>query len=120
MNLYQMAPDDHQADTSDYVMSETFVSETRPRPYRKGFHSRRYPRRPSLKQLLSLHDGEFDRYLRNGCRMPDACTDILDLVGELRDELVQLRSEVMALQSVVGRTANVSIPRGGLNVPSRA
>lgn len=106
--LYPMASDHQQDDVFDYVMSDTFVSETRTHPYRIGFRSRRYSTRPSIKQLLALPDREFGRYLRNGCRMPHDLLDFRDELLDLRRQLNDLQSQVQALTSSNRETASVS------------
>jgi hypothetical protein len=86
-------------DLFDYTMSDAFVSETRPHPYRTGFRSRRYPARPSIKQLLALPDREFNRYLRNGCRMPHDLLDFREELLEIRRQLTDLQRQIRAMTS---------------------
>lgn len=116
-----MASDDQQQDGCDYSMSDTFVSETRTRPYRIGFRARRYSARPSIKALLALPDREFDRYLRNGCRMPHALLDFREELFDLRRLLHVLQNQVRALTSLNSNAASVSpVERKGLDVERRA
>lgn len=111
--LHPMASDDQQQDGCDYSMSDTFVSETRTRPYRIGFRSRRYSVRPSIKQVLALPDREFNRYLRNGCRMPH---DLLDF----REELLEIRRQLSDLQRQLrAMTAHNSTPTSVRPVESK-
>lgn len=116
-----MSSHERQDDIFDYPMGDTFVSETRHRSYRIGYRSRRYSARPSIKQLLALPDREFDRYLRNGCRMPHALLDFREELFDIRCQLHVLQSQVRALTSPNGKAASVSpVERKGLDVERRA
>lgn len=116
-----MSSDERQDDIFDYPMGDTFVSETRRRPYRIGFRFRRYPARPSIKQLLALPDREFDRYLRNGCRMPHNVGDFREELLDLRRQLRDLQNEVRALIPPNSKPISVSrVERKGLDVSRRA
>ncbi len=109
-----------QDDLYDYTMSDLFISETRPRPYRIGFHRCRPPRRPSLASINALGDREFTAYCRNGCQLPTAGLSVQAELDELRSELQALRAEIRALGSARSRTAPTnSAFQGGLNVPPR-
>jgi hypothetical protein len=111
--------ENESADIFDYVMAETFVSETRTRPYRLGFRSRRYSARPSIKQLLALPDREFNHYLRNGCRMPHDLLDLREEQIEIRRQLSDLQRQVGAMTSGGGKTTVSSVERKGLDVSRR-
>lgn len=116
-----MNSDNQEDDGYDYVMSDTFVSETRPHPYRIGCRTRRYSTRPSIKQLLALPDREFDRYLRNGCRMPQDLLDFREELHHLRRQLNDLQSQVRALTSSNRKTVSANpVERKGLDVSRRA
>ena len=108
-------------DIFDYPMGDTFVSETRPRPYRLGFHPRQHPRRPSLAYINSLPDREFTVYIRNGCCLSKTGPNIQAELDEVRAELQALKTELRALRSGTIKPApNSSSQRGGLNVAPRA
>jgi hypothetical protein len=111
---------EHQEDVFDYVMSDTFISDTRSSPYRTGFRSRHHPQRPSIPYLLSLCDQEFAAYCRNGCRLPSASPNVHAELEALRTELHALRAEILAMRYAgIKATPNSSALRGGLNVPPR-
>lgn len=57
-------------DDFDYVMSDTFISETRRVSYRTGFRPHKLQERLTPKQALALSDEEFRRYVQNGCQLP--------------------------------------------------
>lgn len=83
-------------DVFDYAMSDAFVSETRPVPYRTGFRSRKLQGDPSTKELLELSERDFDRYVRNCGRLPkDPLVDALD---GLQAENEELRAAIRTLQ----------------------
>ncbi|MDR4470096.1 MAG: hypothetical protein MRJ68_17645 [Nitrospira sp.] len=112
---------EHQDDIFDYPMADTFIAETRPRPYRTGFRSRRHPRRPSLAYINSLNDREFADYIRNGCQVQDSGLAVEVELDELRAQLRELQEEMRALR----HTGTVSVPKslphgGGLDVSPRA
>jgi hypothetical protein len=109
------------SDDFDYSMSDLFVAETVPRPYRVGFRSRRHPRRPSLAYINSLCDRDFAAYCRNGCRLPSDHSDVGAEIDALRAEVRELRNAVHALrQAMVRTTSDSPSVHGGLNVPPRA
>jgi len=112
---------DKQQDDSDYSMSDLFVSETRPRPYRTGFHSRSHHRDDDFKYINTLPEREFMAYIRNGCRLPGTGSDVQAELDEVRSELREIKTELQALRSAMTKTApNSSAKRGGLDVPTRA
>ncbi len=109
-----------QQDDSDYSMSDLFVSETRPRPYRTGFRSRQHPRRPSLAYINSLCDREFAGYIRHGCRLQDSDVAVEAELEELRHQIRELQAQMRALrQATTKPTQNRPSQRGGLNVAPR-
>lgn len=113
--------DEQHADVFDYPMSDMFVSETRQRPYQVGFRSRRCSARPSIKELLALPDREFNRYVRNGCRIPHDLLDFREELFDIRRQLRELQSQVLALTSPNRKAASVSpVERKGLDVSRRA
>ncbi len=111
---------DEFEDAFDYPMSDAFVSETRPRPYRTGFRSRRHPRCPSLSHINSLSDREFTDYIRKGCRLRDSSLAVKGELDELRAQLRELQAEMRALRHAMTKTApSGSAKRGGLDVAPR-
>jgi len=116
-----MSVDGQQDDIFDYPMGDIFVSETRPRPYRTGFHSRQHPRGADFKYINALPEREFKAYIRNGCRLPGRGSVVRAELDEVRIELQELKAELRALRQAVTKSAphNPS-QRGGLNVAPRA
>lgn len=113
--------ENQQDDMYDYPMSDMFISETHPRPYRTGFRSRRHPRCPSLAYINSLSDREFTDYVRKGCRLRDSSLAVQGELDELRAQLRELQAEMRALRHATTKTApSGSAKRGGLDVPTRA
>lgn len=113
----------------DYPMSDAFVSETARHPYRIGFRPRQHSAKPSIKELLALPDRDFQIYIRNGCRMPNAKPDLRAEINELRQEQEHQRQQIAALEDLVRKLQNIpgKSPKGsfgagskGLNVEPRA
>lgn len=108
-------------DIFDYPMSDTFVSETRPRPYRVGFHSRSHYRGDDYKYINALPEHKFRAYIRNDCRLPGIGSLAKAELQEVRNELQELKAELRALRGVITKSApNNPSQRGGLNVAPRA
>ncbi|HBR50370.1 MAG TPA: hypothetical protein DEA71_09820 [Nitrospira sp.] len=102
-------------------MSDLFVSDTRPRPYRTGFRSRRHPSRPSLTYINALCDREFSAYIRHGCRLPHMSSTVEAELAQVQAKVRTLHAELQALRRAIARTVLPgSATQGGLDVPPRS
>jgi len=108
-------------DIFDYPMGDLFISETRSRPYRTGFHSTSHHRGDDFKYINALPEHKFRAYIRNDCRLPGRGSVVQAELDEVRIELQELKAELRALRQAVTKSAphNPS-QRGGLNVAPRA
>ncbi len=114
-------PDAQHEDIFDYSMSDSFISDTRSRPYRTGFRSRCHPRRPSLAYINGLCDREFAAYIRHGCRLSSERPTVESELAQVRAELHTIHAELQALRRTITRTEPPgSVIQGGLNVPPRS
>lgn len=105
-------------DLYDYNMGDLFVSETRQRPYRTGFHPRSWCEAYCIEDAMQLDDRQFKLWIVNRAGRSryshrDQRTEIL----ALRREVVHLRRQVDELSGVARRRA--SSASKGLDVAAR-
>lgn len=110
--------ENQEDDIFDYPMGDTFVSETRPRPYRVGFRPRSWHDARSMEEAMTLNDREFSKWhakcdVRARASHRDSVSDLLSL----RDEVSRLRRQVDELSKSIQQRANTTL--GGLNVKPR-
>lgn len=114
-----MSVDGQQDDIFDYPMGDTFVSETRPRPYRVGFRAKSWRDAHSIEEAMTLNDREFRAWIaKRAGRTPDSHRDSVGDLSALRDEVRRLRRQVDELSKSVQQRANTT--SRGLNVAPRA
>ena len=119
---------DELEDVFDYPMSENFVSETRRIPYRRGFRLRRHSPR-TIEDLLALPDRDFDKWVRNLCRLPygkpeqsPSALNLQHQIDNLQTTIRQLQGQLQTLmQSSAAKVPAGSLSgRKGLDVEPRA
>ena len=88
-------------DIFDYPMSDEFVSQTRPIPYRTGFRARQYRGKLLPKKANQLNDHDFRRYIQNGCRFPDPEQDLRDEIAQAQESAYVQQLQIQKQQEAI-------------------